>query len=175
MAAKETAINFRTKKIFLANIRPEILTKVHKFSFSFQKLIAKEVHAILKRLKEGKCAPNLASAECSCRFFNQYMLLCHYIFHKQLCGSNILTPEAWGNFQRTFEEGGIEVYQTHGIVKVPVIQNSAEKKAAEKSQSRINELFERTQDCYYKLAEESIDEASRFVGSLEKILEPVLN
>ncbi|CAG8583489.1 13906_t:CDS:2 [Cetraspora pellucida] len=131
MAAKETAINFCTKRISLANIRPEILTEVHKFPFPFQKLITEEVHAISKRLEEGKCAPNLASAECSYRFFN-----------------------------RTFEEGGMEVYQTCSIVEVPVIQNSVEKKAAEKSQSRMNELFERTQDCYYKLAEESIDEAS---------------
>ncbi|CAG8733876.1 14596_t:CDS:2 [Cetraspora pellucida] len=151
MAAKETAINFRTKRISLANIRPEILT---------EKLIAEEVHTVSKRLEKRKCAPNFASTKCSYRFFNRYMLLCCHIFHEQLCGSNILTPEAWNNFQRTFKESGMEVYQTCSIVEVPVIQNSAEKKAAEKSQSRMNELFERTQDCYYKLAEESIDEAS---------------
>ncbi|CAG8847413.1 16909_t:CDS:1, partial [Gigaspora margarita] len=108
------------------------------------KLIAEEVYAVSKRLEEGKCTPNLASAECSCRFFNQYMLPCRYIFHKQLCGTNILTPKTWSYFQRTFEESGMEVYQTRGIVEVPVIQKSLAEKAAEKSQSKMNKLFERT-------------------------------
>src|SRR5260363_399946 len=103
LVAKETSINFRTKRISLANIRPEILTEIHKFSFPFQKLIAEEVHAVSKRLVEEKCTPNLASAEYSCRFFNRYMLLCRHIFHEQLGGANILTPEIWSYFQRTFE------------------------------------------------------------------------
>ncbi|CAG8800991.1 17871_t:CDS:1, partial [Gigaspora rosea] len=59
---------------------------------------------------------------------------------------------------------GMEVYQTRGIVEVPVIQKSLAEKAAEKSQSKMNELCERTRDYYYRLAEKSIDEASRFVG-----------
>ncbi|CAG8774189.1 9157_t:CDS:2 [Cetraspora pellucida] len=128
MAAKETAINFRTKRISLANIRPEILTEVHKFPFPFQKLIAEEVHAVTKRLEEGKCLPNL--------------------------------EKAWSRFQRTFEESDIEVYQTCCIVEVPVVQRSPAKKVAEKSQLKMSELFERTQDCYYRLAEKSKDEAS---------------
>ncbi|RIB18653.1 hypothetical protein C2G38_2184042 [Gigaspora rosea] len=135
LAAKETFINFRTKRISLANIRSEIFTEIHKFPFPFQKLIAEEVHAISKRLVEGKCTPNLTSAE-------------------------------------TFEESGMEVYQTRGIVEIPVIQKSSAKKAAEKSQSKMNELFERTRDYYYRLAEKSIYKASRSVGGLEKILEP---
>ncbi|CAG8479490.1 1369_t:CDS:2 [Gigaspora rosea] len=140
MTAKETAINFHTKRISLANIRPKIITEIHKFPFPLQKLIAEEVHAISKRLDEGKCAPNLASAECSCRSFNRYMLPYRHIFHKQLCGSNILTPETWDYFQRTFEESGMEVYQTRGIVEVPVIQKSSAEKAAEKSQLKMNEF-----------------------------------
>ncbi|CAG8819394.1 21640_t:CDS:1, partial [Gigaspora rosea] len=95
LTAKETAIEFRTKRISLANIRPEVLNEIHKFPFPLQRLIAEEVHAVAKRLEEGKCLPNLASAECSCRFFNRYMLPCRHIFHEQLCGANILTPEAW--------------------------------------------------------------------------------
>ncbi|CAG8504518.1 22551_t:CDS:1, partial [Gigaspora rosea] len=92
------------------------------------KLIAEEVHTISKRLVEGKCTSNLACAECSCRFFNRYMLLCRHIFHKQLCGANILTPETWSYFQKTFGESGIEVYQTHGIVEIPVTRNHQLKK-----------------------------------------------
>ncbi|CAG8798730.1 28731_t:CDS:2, partial [Gigaspora margarita] len=161
---KETIINFCTKRISFSNIRPEILTEVHKFPFPLQKLITKDVHAILKRLEERKCTPNLASAECSCRFFNRYMLSCYYVLYEQLCRTNILMPETWGYFQRTFEESGIEVYQTHGIVEVPVIQKSSTEKAAEKSQSKMNELSERTQDYYYRLAEKRIDEVSQFVG-----------
>ncbi|CAG8733796.1 4605_t:CDS:1 [Gigaspora rosea] len=175
MAPKKTATNFYTKRISLTNIRLKILAEVHKFPFPFQKLIAKEVHAVSKRLDEGKCAPNLASTECLCRFFNQYMLPWRYIFYEQLCGSNILIPEAWENFQKTFEESGIEVYQTRGIVEVPVIPKSSSEKAAEKSQLRMNELFERTRDCYYCLLEKNINEMSRFVENLERILEPAIN
>ncbi|CAG8839036.1 12065_t:CDS:1, partial [Cetraspora pellucida] len=106
------------------------------------KLIAEEVHAVLKRLKEGKCVPNLENADCLCRFFNRYILSCRHIFHEQLCGANILTSETWRNFQKTFEENDMKVYQTHSIVEVPVIQKSLTEKTAEKSQSKMNELFE---------------------------------
>ncbi|CAG8730146.1 31116_t:CDS:2 [Racocetra persica] len=98
VAAKETAINFCTKRISLANIRPEILTEIYKFSFPFQKLIAEEVHAVAKRLEEEKCLPNLES-----------------------------------RFQRIFEKSSMEVYQTHDIVEVPVVQRSPAEKVAEKS------------------------------------------
>ncbi|CAG8763975.1 3951_t:CDS:1, partial [Cetraspora pellucida] len=108
--ARETAIEFHTKRISLANIKLEILNEIYKFPFTTQKLITEEVHAVAKRLEKGKYLPNLASAKCLCRFFNWYMLSCHHIFHKQLCGANILTPKAWVNFQRTFEESGMEVY-----------------------------------------------------------------
>ncbi|CAG8678699.1 4325_t:CDS:2 [Gigaspora margarita] len=133
LVAKETVINFRTKRISLTNIRPEILTEIYKFPFLLQKLIVEEVHAVLKRLEEGKCTPDLASAECSYRFFNQYMLSYCYIFYKQLCRTNILMPETWSYFQRTFEESDMEVYQIHGIVEVSVIQKSLAEKAAKKS------------------------------------------
>ncbi|CAG8799476.1 1359_t:CDS:2, partial [Racocetra persica] len=66
-----------------------------------------------------------------------YILLCHHIFYEQLCGTNILMPEAWGRFQRTFEESGMEVYQTHDIVEVPVVQRSPAEKVAEKSQLKM--------------------------------------
>ncbi|CAG8828684.1 24255_t:CDS:1, partial [Cetraspora pellucida] len=158
MVAKETAIEFCTKRISFANTRPEILNKIHKFLFPFQKLIAEEVHAISKRLEEGKCVPNLESVDCLCRFFNRYILLCRHIFHEQLCSANILMSETWRNFQKTFEENGMEVYQTHGIVEVPVIQKSLTEKTAEKSQSKMNKLFEQTRDYYYRLSEKSMDE-----------------
>ncbi|CAG8693908.1 14059_t:CDS:2, partial [Racocetra fulgida] len=53
MAAKEATISFRSKRISLANIRPEIFTEIHKFPFPIQKLIAEEAHAVLRKLKEG--------------------------------------------------------------------------------------------------------------------------
>lgn len=174
MAARETAVNFRTKRISLANIRSEFLTEIHKFPFPIQKLLAEEVHAVSKRLQEGKEVPNLTSAECSCRFFNRYMLPCRHIFHEQLCGADILTTEVWECFQRTFEEGGMEVYQVRDLVEVPVIQQSAVEKAAEKSRLMMHELFEKTRDNYYRLAEKNVDEASQFVKSLKKLLEPVI-
>ncbi|CAG8592854.1 10427_t:CDS:1, partial [Scutellospora calospora] len=52
IAAKETAIKFHTKRISLANTRPEILNKLYKFSFSLQRLVAEEIYAVAKRLKE---------------------------------------------------------------------------------------------------------------------------
>ncbi|CAG8768151.1 6920_t:CDS:2, partial [Gigaspora rosea] len=107
MTVKETAINFHTKRISLANIRAEIITEIHKFPFPLQKLIAEEVHAISKRLEEGKT-----------------------LQVQNACIDSLI--ETWDYFQRTFEESGMEVYQTRGIVEVPVIQKSSAEKAAKK-------------------------------------------
>ncbi|CAG8804843.1 24053_t:CDS:2, partial [Dentiscutata erythropus] len=63
--------------------------------------------------------------------------------------TNILMPKTWSYFHRTFEESGIKVYQTRGIVEVPVIWKSLAEKAVEKSQLKMNELFKKTQDYYY--------------------------
>ncbi|CAG8674008.1 10239_t:CDS:2, partial [Gigaspora rosea] len=52
--AKVAAIDFRTKKISIANIRPETLTEIQKFPIPIQKLIAEEAHAVSRRLQEGK-------------------------------------------------------------------------------------------------------------------------
>ena len=68
--AKEVTINFHTKTISIANVRPEVLAEIHKFPFPIQKLIAQETHAISKRLEEEKEVPNLTDAECNCKFFN---------------------------------------------------------------------------------------------------------
>ncbi|CAG8812634.1 12623_t:CDS:1, partial [Gigaspora rosea] len=38
----------------------------------------------------------------------------------------------------------------------------------------INELFERTKDQYYRLAEKNVDEATKFVGDLGRLLKPVI-
>ncbi|CAG8818793.1 11765_t:CDS:2, partial [Gigaspora rosea] len=109
-------------------------------------------------LQEGKKVPNLKTAECSCKFFTHYMLPCRHIFHEQLCGdSSILTSEVWDCFQQTFNESGLE---------------SDAEKNAEKSQRIMNELFERTKDQYYQLAEKNIDEAVKFVRDLGRVLEP---
>ncbi|CAG8674025.1 10240_t:CDS:2, partial [Gigaspora rosea] len=67
--AKVAAIDFRTKKISIANIRPETLTEIQKFPIPIQKLIAEEAHAVSRRLQEGKKVPNLKMAKCSCKFF----------------------------------------------------------------------------------------------------------
>ncbi|CAG8843462.1 5354_t:CDS:1, partial [Racocetra persica] len=40
----------------------------------------------------------------------------------------------------------------------PVVQRSPAEKVAKKIQLRISELFKRTRDCYYRLAEKSTDE-----------------
>ncbi|CAG8745048.1 8537_t:CDS:1 [Cetraspora pellucida] len=58
---------------------------------------------------------------------------------------------------------------------MPVVRVSAADKAVEKSRSKMNELFEKARDCYYRLAEENVGEASQFVESLEKILELAIN
>ncbi|CAG8720012.1 3669_t:CDS:2 [Dentiscutata erythropus] len=108
IVAKKTAIEFHIKKIYLANIRPEVLNKIYKFPFPLQRVVAEEVYTIAKKLEEGKCLPNL---------------------------------------------GGLKIYQTCGIVEIPVVQTPAANKVAKKSQSKMNELFERTRDYYYKLVE----------------------
>ena len=61
------------------------------------------------------------------------MLPCHHILHQQLCGdTNILMSEVWRSFQETFEESGLEVYQSRGLVEVPQLQVETEK-ATEKN------------------------------------------
>ena len=173
--AKEVAINFRTKTISIANVRPEVLAEIHKFPFPVQKLIAQEAHAVSKKLEEGKEVPNLTDAECNCKFFNRYMLPCRHILHKQLCGDiDILTPEVWRSFQDTFEESGLEVYQSRSLVEIP--QPHAEtKKVAEKNRLMMNELFERARDQYYSLMDKGdMEEVAKFVERLGNVLEPVL-
>ena len=173
--AKEVAVNFRTKTISIANVRPDILAEIHKFPFPVQKLIAEEAHAVSKRLQEGKEVPDLMIAECNCRFFNQYMLSCHHILHKQLCSNiNILMPEMWRGFQETFEENGLEVYQSRGLVDVAQYQVEVEK-VAEKNRLSMNELFERARDQYYGLVDRgNMEEVAKFVERLGSVLEPVL-
>ncbi|CAG8767317.1 397_t:CDS:2, partial [Gigaspora rosea] len=56
-------------------------------------------------------------------------------------------------FQETFSESGLEMYQSRQLVKVPLIQQLDAEKNAEKSRQIINELFEKTRDQYYQLAE----------------------
>ncbi|CAG8551684.1 25030_t:CDS:1, partial [Racocetra persica] len=123
--AKVAVIDFWTKKILIANVRPEFLTEIQKFPFPIQRLIAEEAYAVSKKVQEGKKMPNLKTAECFCKFFTQYMLPCRHIFHKQLCGdSNILMLEMWYYFQGTFKESGIEVYQSRQLVEILLIQRS---------------------------------------------------
>ena len=68
--AKEIIINFHAKMIAIGNVRLKILAEIHKFPFSVQKLLAEEVHAVSKRLKEEKKVLGLLNAQCSCKFFN---------------------------------------------------------------------------------------------------------
>ncbi|CAG8806784.1 5183_t:CDS:2 [Gigaspora margarita] len=150
MVSKEAIKDYKPPTI--ANVIRTEVSKKNVFlnlwksrnSNNIRKLIAKEVHTVSKRLEEEKCIPVLASTECLYKFFNQYMLPYHHIFHKQLCKTNILISKTWSYFQRIFEESGMEVYQIHSIVEVLVIQKSLAEKAAKKSQSKMNELFERT-------------------------------
>lgn len=173
--AKEVAINFRTKKISIANVRPKILAEINKFPFPVQKLIAEEARAVGERLENGKEVPGLEIAECNCKFFTRYMLPCRHILHQQLCGRvDILTPEIWKNFQETFEENGLDVYQSRGLVEVPRQQVEIEK-IAEKNRLTMNELFERARDQYYSLTDKgNTEEAEIFVERLGNALEPVL-
>jgi len=173
--AKEVAINFRTKTISIANVRPEVLAEIHKFPFPVQKLITQEAHAVSKRLEEGKEVPDLTDAECNCKFFNRYMLPCRHILHKQLCGDiDILTPEVWRSFQDTFEESGLKVYQSRGLVEIPQPHAETEK-VAEKNRLTMNELFERARDQYYSLTNKGdMEEVAKFVKHLGNVLETVL-
>jgi len=173
--AKEVAINFHTKTISITNVRPDILAKIYKFPFPVQKLITEEAHTVLKRLQERKEVPDLTIVECNCRFFNWYMLPCHHILHKQLCGDiDILMPEMWRGFQETFEENGLEVYQSRGLVDVAQYQVEVEK-VVEKNRLSMNKLFERARNQYYGLVDKgNMEKVAKFVEHLGSALEPVL-
>lgn len=158
-------------------MKPETLVEVHKFPFTIQKLIAEEVGALSKRLQEGKGVPGLTTPECPCKFFNRYMLPCRHIFHEELCGdARILTPEVWRDFQQTFEENGMEVYQSRESIRVLQPEPTVEEKNMETRRLAMNELFERARDHFYALEDGGLsEEAARFVERLRGAMETVLD
>ena len=170
-------MDFRVKKISIADVMPEDLGEIHKFPFPIQKLIAEEMRAVSKRLQEGKDVPGLVTPECHCKFFNSYLLPCRHIFHQQLCGvSDILTPEVWRSFQHTFEESGLEIYQSRGLVEVVEARQTEAERGAERRRLAINELFELARDQYYRLEENgNVEDVTRFIDHLRRGLEPTLD
>ena len=139
-----------------------------------QKLIGDEALAVRTRLEKGKELPGLTTVECHCRFFTRYLVPCRHIFHEDMYGDKLLTPERWLVFQQLFAENGFEVYQSRELVDVPPTQEEAEREAGLRHM-QFNEMLERLRDQYWRV-EEAGDEgqAAGFIEGLAAALNPVL-
>ncbi len=151
------ALNFRTKKLSVADVDDEILGEIHKFPFPMQRLIIDQLCAVTKRLENGKAAPGLTSLECYCQFHHRYLLPCKHIFHEHIYGeTRLLTPDVWNSFQKMFEESGFEVYVSRAVIEVQEIEQTEAEREAECRRLMVNELMERTRDLYWRWKKEGM-------------------
>ena len=126
------AFEFRTKRISIIGIDPEILDEIHKLPYPIQRMVVDEFLAIEKRLEKGKEPPGLALLDCQYLFFCHYLLPCKHIFHDHIYGTNkLLTANAWVRFQQMFEDSGFEIYVHQELVEVKKPERTEAEKGAE--------------------------------------------
>ena len=71
-----------------------------------------------ERIAEGKDTPEFdGDLICHCSFARRYLLPCRHIFHLNTV-TPILTAERWARCASMFAEGGMEVYESMGTVRV---------------------------------------------------------
>ncbi|RIB12096.1 hypothetical protein C2G38_2201621 [Gigaspora rosea] len=171
------AFEFRIKKIFAIGISDEILNEIHKFPFPVQEMIVDEFRAFEGRVKKGKISPGLTFLMCDCLFFRQYLLPCRHIFHEHLYGATqLLTSNAWRNFQQIFDEARFEIYMNHELVDVIMPERTEAERAAENRHLAINELMERACDAYWKVEEKgNSEQTNAFIRELKVRMDSVLN
>ncbi|CAG8704129.1 4555_t:CDS:1, partial [Ambispora gerdemannii] len=79
----------------------------------------------------------------------------------------------WRDFQETFEEGGLEVYQSRSLMEIP--HQLEIETVEEHNRLKMNELFERARNRYYNFVDQGdIEEVKKFIEHLEEVLKPIL-
>ena len=66
---------------------------------------------------------SLSTVDCTCLFFNQYMLPCKHIFYEDICcqeGQKFITDDDWEAFAQGWEESGYDIYESKEQVSVMV-------------------------------------------------------
>ena len=145
-----------------------------------QKLLAREVDAVTARIAEGKVSEFDENLLCYCQFYRQYLLPCRHIFHFD-SDVKVLTPTRWANYVAMFEEGGMEVYETSGLVWVELDTSERGDNKVNSFALRLRERMERLQQKIYAVQEEmeqiSLEEPvqnawlEEWVGYIEETLD----
>ena len=103
--SKKTRLEFWIKKATETQTYPFLAG----FPYPVQLLMIDEIHAVNKRIEEGKGTPNHTVPVCHCQFFRKYLIPCRHLFHCDLLG-DFLTNTHWESFQRMSAESGFDVY-----------------------------------------------------------------
>ena len=104
---------FRNRKLAICKQYHEI----GQLPVPIQKLLAREVDAVAAHIAEGKVSDFDENLQCHCQFHRQYLLPCRHIFHFD-SDVKVLTPTWWAAYVDMFEDGGMEVYESSGMVWV---------------------------------------------------------
>ena len=104
---------FRNRKLAICEQYPEI----GYLPVPIQKLLSRELDAVEACIAEGKVSDFDKDLQCHCQFHRRYLLPCRHIFHFD-SDVKVLTPTRWAAYVEMFEETGMEVYETSGMVWV---------------------------------------------------------
>jgi hypothetical protein len=148
----------------------EIFGEIYKFLFSVQQMIVSEFCAVKSQLEKGKTALSLTSLSYHCLFFHRYLLSCRHIFHEFMYGTaNLLTSDAWENFQSMFNETGFEIYTCRKLVILEVSKMTEVEKEMENRKLAISELTERMRDIYWRVKDRSnAEQTATFISKLRE-------
>ena len=171
---------FRNRKLAICKQYPEIGV----VPVPIQKLLAREIDAVAARIAEGKVSDfDHDNLQCHCQFYRQYLLPCRHIFHFDSDSDiKVLTPARWAAYVEMFEEGGMEVYETTGMVwaELETSDNGGGSKVNAFA-LRLRERMERLQQKIYAVQGEmeqmSLEETTQnarleeWVGHVEETLD----
>ena len=106
---------FRSRKLTCTKQYPGI----GQLPVPIQKLLSTELDAVEGRITKGKEVPSGfdENLQCNCKFYRQYLLPCHHIFHLDTA-VKVLTLQQWEMYSLMFEECGMAVYEVVGQVWV---------------------------------------------------------
>jgi len=139
---------FRNRKLAVCTKQyPEI----GQLLVPIQKLLAGELDAVAERISKGKEVPTGfdENLRCHCKFHRQYLLPCQHIFHLDT-EIKVLTTMQWEVYVMMFEECGMEVYETVGIVWV---EDETVSSGRNNDALRLRERMERLQQKVYAIHE----------------------
>lgn len=168
---------FRTRRISVEGLDDQTLHHIHGFPLPVQRLIADEAMAVMERLAKGKAPPGMIELDCHCRFFTRYLVPCRHMFHEHIYGKNkILTELAWKAFQDMFAENGMTIYESRGVVELPVVELTEAQREARRLQDEMEEFAERQRDAFFRVLERGDNaETARFLNHMRASADSYIN